>query len=97
MGDSFDVVEGEKEPQAALKQATVHCTSGLAETSLVIATLIGAVVLICSEAGGAPWKATVIGMGGVMVMVADTDLVVSASEVAVTVTVPPVGMALGAL
>jgi hypothetical protein len=35
--------------------------------------------------------------GGVIVMVAETDLVGSATEVAVTVTVPPAGTVKGAV
>ena len=85
------------EPQAALEQVAVHCTWGFAETSLVMIALTGVVALICSDAGGTPWKETVIGIGGVMVIVAETDLVVSATEVAFTVAVPPEGMAEGAV
>jgi hypothetical protein len=49
-----------------------------------------------SDVGGTGLRATVI-PGAVMVIVADCDLVVSVTEVAVTVTVPPVGIAAGAL
>jgi len=54
-----------------------------------------AVVVACTEAGGAGMKATVIGR--VIVMVAETDFVLLAVEVAVTVTVLPVGTAAGAV
>lgn len=91
------VVVGLNEPQAALAQVTVHCAWGLEETSFVIFALIAVVALICREAGGTPWKETAIGSGGVMVIVADTDLVGSAAEVAVTVTFPPEGTADGAV
>jgi ethanolamine utilization microcompartment shell protein EutL len=54
-----------------------------------------AVVFAGKEEGGAGMKETEI--GGVIVMLAGTDFVLSAVEVAVTVTVLPVGTAAGAL
>jgi hypothetical protein len=49
------------------------------------------------EAGTVAKNATEMGMGGTMVTVAETDLVVSATAVAVMVTVLPVGIAEGAV
>ena len=85
------------EPQSAAPQFTVHLTCGFAETSLVITALRLNAALIWREAGVGAKKATAIGMGGVMVMVAETDFVVSTREVAVTATVAPEGMADGAV
>jgi hypothetical protein len=54
-------------------------------------------VLTCSDAGGGVKKDTTIGMGGTMVITADADLAGVAMDVAVTVTVDPMGMADGAV
>jgi hypothetical protein len=94
---SLPVLVGLNEPHAALAQVTVHCTWGLVETSLVIITLIGTVALTCSDAGGTPTKETAIGSGGVIVILAETEMLLSDAEVAVTVTVVPEGTAGGAV
>ncbi len=51
----------------------------------------------CSEAGGIAKNETAIGIGGTIVIFPDTDRLVSATEVAVTVTVVPAGIADGAV
>jgi hypothetical protein len=56
-----------------------------------------AVAFTCSDAGIAGWKETEIAMGGTIVMTAETDLVLSAAAVALKVTVPPEGIAEGAV
>jgi hypothetical protein len=91
------VVVGLNDPQAVVSHVTVHFTWGFAETSLAIAACSGPDVLTCSEAGVAPKKFTAIGIGPVMVILAEADLLVSAIEVAVTVTVEPEGIAAGAV
>lgn len=94
---SENVSTGLKEPQAEAPQVTVHCTLGLAVTSLVISALSGMEAPTSMEAGTVAKNATEMGMGGTMVTVAETDLVVSATAVAVMVTVLPVGIAEGAV
>jgi hypothetical protein len=94
---SLPVVVGLNEPQPALAQVTVQLTCGLAETSLVIVALIGTVALTCSDAGGVPPKVTVIGSGGMIVIFAEMDMLLSDAAVAVTVTVLPGGTAGGAV
>jgi hypothetical protein len=64
---------------------------------LAIAAFRDVEVLTCRLAGGGAKKVTEIGIGAVIVMVAETDFVVSATDVAVTVTDPPEGMAAGAV
>jgi hypothetical protein len=91
------VVTGEKLPQADPPHVTVHVTCGLADTSFVTRAPSGNCAPACSEAGGGVAKLTTIGIGPTMVIWAETDLVGSATEVAVTVTVLPLGMAAGAL
>jgi hypothetical protein len=56
-----------------------------------------AVVPICRLAGGGTKKEIEIGIGAVMAMLAETDFVVSATEVAVTVTDAPEGTVAGAV
>jgi hypothetical protein len=51
----------------------------------------------CTTAGVTPPNATLIGIGGVIVIVAETDFVGSVTEVAFSVTVPPAGIADGAV
>jgi len=84
------------DPQApVLPQVTVQSTPAFV-VSFETTAVIGLLVLICIDVGGGGLKTTVIA-GGVMVMFADTNLVGSACEVAVTVTVLPVGTAAGAV
>jgi hypothetical protein len=81
-------------PQApALPHVTDHVTPLLAE-SFVTTAVSGVVALVSSEAGGAGLRATEIAL---MEMVAEADFVVSVTDVAVTVTVLPVGAAAGAV
>ena len=91
------VVSGLNAPQFDPPHVTAQRASGFADTSLLIAArrLIGA--LTCMDAGVAPKKDTVMAIGGTMVMAAELDRDVSATEVAFTVTVPPAGTALGAV
>jgi len=88
---------GLKEPQVEAPQVTLHWTLGLAETSLRMAALSGMEAPTSMEAGTVAKNETEMGMGGTMVTVAEMDLVVSATAVAVMVTVPPAGMAEGAV
>lgn len=90
------VVVGLSDPQAVAPQVTVQVTVGFAETSFAALARRGNCALTCSEAGGERML-TEIGIGATMVIRAETDLVVSATEVAVTVTVVPVGIAAGAM
>jgi len=94
---SLVVVVGLKEPQSVSPQPTVHFTCGLAEVSYLMTASQDAVELTCKDAGIGDWKATEIAMGGEMVTTAEIDLVVSAAAVAVIVTVPPAGIAEGAV
>jgi len=89
---------GENDPQApALPQVTVQSTP-LFKGSFDTTAVMGLVAFTCTDVGGGGLKATEIGGGtGVIVIVAETDLVESACEVALTVTVLPVGTAAGAV
>ena len=87
---------GLNDPQApVLPQVTVQSTPAFVESNETTA-VIGLVVLTCIDVGGGGLKTTVIG-GGVMVMFAETNFVLSAVEVAVTVTILPLGTAAGAV
>jgi hypothetical protein len=90
------VLAGENEPQAAVAQVTVQRTWGLAETSLVMTTLSATLASTCREAGVGAANATVIGIGGTIVIVAESWIDGSATDVAVSVTVDPDGIAAGA-
>jgi hypothetical protein len=91
------VLVGLNPPQAPmLPQVTDQVTPAFAE-SLLTTAVSDVVALVWSEEGGSGLKATEIGTAAVMVMVADADFVVSVTEVAVTVTVLPVGTADGAV
>jgi hypothetical protein len=57
---------------------------------------MGAVAPVCREEGGAGWKETDMA-GAVMVIVAEKKEVGSVTEVAVTVTLPPLGTTDGAV
>jgi hypothetical protein len=84
---------GLKLPQApVLPQVTDQVTPAVSLVVAVIATV--APVL---SVDGAPERLTVMTTGTVIVIVAEADLVVSLTEVAVTVTVLPVGAAAGAV
>jgi hypothetical protein len=84
------------EPHAVVPHVTVHVTSGFAETSFAIFAMREDCPLICRDAGGERML-TEIGIGGTIVICAETDLLLSATEVAVTVTVVPAGIAEGAV
>ena len=85
------------EPQAPeVPQVTVHVTPPFLESLLTTAVRL-AVAVATSEVGGVGLSARVIAAGGVTVMVAEADLVVSVTEVAMTVTVAGAGTAAGAV
>jgi hypothetical protein len=92
-------VVGLKLPQApALPQFTVHVTCGLLELSLLTNAVSCSLEFTRTALGGAGLKETVTApLGPVMVRVAEADLVGSVTEVAVMVTVLPVGTAEGAV
>jgi len=89
------VVAELKEPQAELPQVTVQVTPALWLSLLTTAVRLE-VAPMMREVGGVGLRATEI-PGAVMVIVAEADFVVSVTEVAVTVTVPEVGIAAGAV
>lgn len=89
------VVAELKEPQAELPQVTVQVTPALWLSLLTTAVRLE-VAPMMREVGGVGLRATEI-PGAVMVIVAEADFVVSVTEVAVTVTVPEVGIAEGAV
>jgi hypothetical protein len=78
-------------------QVTRQFTWGFADTSFVIWARIDIDELTCIEAGGALTNVTEIGMGGTILMVADAESFGLTTEVAVTVTVAPEGIAGGAV
>ena len=85
------------EPQApALPQLALQSTP-LFAGSLVTVAATFAVLLTVRLPGGAIEKATAIGAPAVTLIVAEADLVASAVEVAVMVTVPPAGTLAGAV
>ena len=87
---------GLKDPQAPLlPQVTVQVTPPLLLSLLTTAMRL-LVAPTMREVGGVGFRATEM-PGAVMVMVAELDLVGSVTEVAVTVTVPEVGIAAGAV
>jgi hypothetical protein len=85
------------DPHEDPPHVTAHVTCGFAVTSLVIPALIENCAPACNEAGGAAKNETAIGIGGTIVIVADADRLVSVTDVAVTVTVDPAGIAAGAV
>jgi len=87
-------VAGLKLPQAELPQATVQVTPAALLSLLTFAVKL-AEAPTARDVGGFE-IATEIAADAVMVMETEADLVVSAAEVAVTVTVFPVGTAAGA-
>jgi len=84
-----------KEPQGDVVQVTDQVTPPFLVSLLTTAVRL-VVALMMSEVGGVGLRATEI-PGAVMVMVAVADFVVSVTEVAVTVTVPEVGIGAGAV
>jgi hypothetical protein len=97
VGASLAVVAGWNAPQAAAAQVTVQVTCGSDDTSLVTLADSETMPPAWIDAGGFETKETEIGMGAVMAMVAESDRLGVATEVAVSVTVFPVGMAAGAV
>jgi hypothetical protein len=83
-----------KAPQAlALPQVTIQVTPAFAG-SLATKAVIPIPLEACRDPSLGP-KLTAIGAAAVIVMVAWADCVVSVTEVAVTVTGPPVGITVG--
>lgn len=97
VGTSLAVVAGLNDPQAVAPQVTVQFTWGFAVTSFIIWARIDNDEPTCIEAGGALKNVTEIGIGGTILIVAEAESDESATEVAVTVTVPPEGIAGGAV
>ena len=88
-----------KLPHCTLPHVAVQLTPAFFVSLSTVAAMLD-VVLITIEDGGCVTNATDIGGGGavdVIVIEADTDLVVSVTEVAVIVTAAGVGTALGAV
>ena len=79
---------GVNDPQAALG-TQLHVTPLLAGSLETVAAIL-AVAFVCIDAGGAVLMATEIG-GAVIVTLAVALFVVSLTEVAVIVTLPPAG------
>jgi len=96
-GTPLAVKAGLNDPQGEAPQVTVQFTWGFAVTSFVICARMDIEEPTCIEAGGAPENVTEIGMGGTILMTAEAESEGSATEVAVTVTVPPEGIAGGAV
>jgi hypothetical protein len=82
-------------PHALAPQLTVHVTWGFALTSFSISARKVYLALTWSDAGAV--KATEIGIGETMVMLTERESDGITTEAAVTVTVPPDGMAGGAM
>jgi hypothetical protein len=90
------VEAGLKLPHWALPQVTVQVTPAFALSLLTVA--VSAAVLVAATDAGGLLRVTEIGaLGAEMVMVAEADLVVSLTAVAVTVTVAGFGAEAGAL
>jgi hypothetical protein len=87
---------GAKLPQAVALQVTVHLTPALALSLLTTAVRL-VVEPAASDIGGVGFRATEMGGAALIVIVAEAVLVVSVTEVAVTVTVAGLGTALGAV
>ena len=86
-------------PHCALPQATVQVTPALLVSLLTDAATLAGVLITIDEGGGVE-KETATGGGGpaaVMVIDAETDLVLSVTEIALTVTVAGEGTVLGAV
>jgi hypothetical protein len=91
------VCAGLNDPHAVLLHETVHFTPPFALSFATFAARL-AVAFTTSEVGAAEASVTAIGCtGAVIVIVAEADFVVSVTDVAVTVTVFPVGTAAGAV
>ncbi len=90
------VCAGLNDPQApALPHVTVQSTPAL-DGSFATTAVSGLLELTSTDEGGAGLKETAIA-GTVMVVAAEIDFVLSAVEVAVTVTVAPAGTVAGAV
>jgi len=83
-------------PQAALPHVTVHFTPAFALSFATLAVML-VVPAGASVDGGCAAKVTATAGGPVIVIVAEADFVLSVTEVAVTVTEFPVGIAVGAV
>lgn len=81
------VVAALNEPHAELPQVADHCTWGLGERSFEMSALSGIDALVGRDAGTGGLMATEIGVSNTIV--AETDLVGSVTEVAITVTLLP--------
>jgi hypothetical protein len=87
------VIAALNEPHAELPQVADHCTWGLVERSFEIRALSGIDALVGRVAGTVGLISTEI--GGSITIVAETDLVGSETEVAVTVMLVPRAMPAG--
>jgi hypothetical protein len=86
-----------KDPHGELPHATVQFTPAFALSFATFAVML-VVALTASDVGGCAVSVTAIGCTeAVIVIVAETDLVLSVTEVAVTVTVFPLGTVVGAV
>jgi hypothetical protein len=97
--EPLPVAVGLKLPHNALPQVTDQLTPPFFVSLLTAAAMLD-VVLMTIDEGGCATKDTDIGGGGavdVIVIEADTDLVLSVTDVAVIVTEAGVGTALGAV
>ena len=91
------VVVGLKLPHEVLPQVTVQVTPAFFESLVTIAAML-VVALIASDDGGCEANATLMAAPEeVIVTVAEADLVLSATEVAVMVTVAGEGTVEGAV
>ena len=88
------LVAGLNEPQA-LEGAHDHVTPEFVGSFATTAVSV-AVALVCKELGGTGLNETEIGAAA-MVTIAEADAEAFCTEVAVMVTEPPVGMAVGAV
>ena len=95
MADALAVCVLLKLPHWALPQMTVQLTPALLGSFVTVAARL-ILLPMSTKDGGVEVKVTAMG-GGVMVMVVETNLKLSLAEVAVTVTVFPVGTAEGAV
>ena len=91
------MVVGLKEPQAPEPQAVLQVTAGLIDVSFVTMAVKGDVAPTCRDAGAGEYRPTTMGRGDTMVTVAEAVLLGSATELAMMVTAPPLGMAAGAV
>jgi hypothetical protein len=90
------VVAGLKLPHCELPQLTLQVTPAFAESPVTVAMTLAVAAVVIDEGGGVVSATEMEGVA-VMVMEADADLVGSVAEVAVTVTTPVPGTAVGAV